>query len=47
MSQLRGYLEGVKALCEKHDALFLLDEVQTGVCRTGKWFCLYAQHRQA
>ena len=33
-----GYLEGVKALCEKHDALFLLDEVQTGVCRTGKWF---------
>jgi acetylornithine/N-succinyldiaminopimelate aminotransferase len=33
-----GYLKDIKALCQKHDALFLLDEVQTGVCRTGKWF---------
>lgn len=33
-----GYLEKVKALCEKHDALLVFDEVQTGFCRTGKWF---------
>lgn len=33
-----GYLEKVKALCQKHDALLVFDEVQTGFCRTGKWF---------
>ncbi len=32
------YLAKVKALCEKHDALLVLDEVQTGFCRSGKWF---------
>lgn len=31
-----GYLKGAKALCEKHNALFIADEVQTGVARTGK-----------
>ena len=33
-----GYLAKVKELCQKHDALLILDEVQTGVCRSGKWF---------
>ena len=33
-----GYLEKVKELCEKHDALLIFDEIQTGVCRTGYWF---------
>lgn len=32
------YLQAVRALCDKHDALLIFDEVQTGVARTGKWF---------
>ena len=32
------YLEKVRALCDKHGALLILDEIQTGVGRTGKMF---------
>ena len=31
-----GYLTKAKALCEKHNVLFVADEVQTGLGRTGK-----------
>ncbi|MCB9426254.1 MAG: ornithine--oxo-acid transaminase [Flavobacteriales bacterium] len=31
-----GYLAQAKALCEKHNVLFIADEVQTGIGRTGK-----------
>lgn len=31
-----GYLEAVKRLCEKYDALYIADEVQTGLMRTGE-----------
>lgn len=31
-----GYLREVKKICEKHDVLFIADEVQTGLGRTGK-----------
>jgi len=31
-----GYLAKAKALCEKHGVLFIADEVQTGIARTGK-----------
>ncbi|MFT3901810.1 MAG: ornithine--oxo-acid transaminase [Niabella sp.] len=31
-----GYLSKAKSLCEKHRALFIADEIQTGLCRTGK-----------
>ncbi|HSP82971.1 MAG TPA: ornithine--oxo-acid transaminase, partial [Gillisia sp.] len=31
-----GYLSRAKALCEKHNVLFIADEVQTGIARTGK-----------
>ncbi len=31
-----GFLKRAKALCEKHNALFIADEVQTGIARTGK-----------
>lgn len=31
-----GFLSGAKALCEKHNVLFLADEIQTGIARTGK-----------
>ena len=30
------YLPGVRALCDKYNVLFIADEVQTGLCRTGK-----------
>jgi len=33
-----GYLEGVRALCDEREALLIVDEVQTGLGRTGKWF---------
>lgn len=31
-----GYLAGVRKLCTKHNVLFIADEVQTGIARTGK-----------
>jgi acetylornithine/N-succinyldiaminopimelate aminotransferase len=34
----RGYLAKVRELCTRHGALMLLDEVQTGMGRTGAWF---------
>ncbi len=40
-----GYLEQVQAVCDQHDWLFMLDEVQTGNGRTGKYFAY--QHSQA
>ncbi len=33
------YLPNVRALCDEFGALFILDEVQTGMGRTGKMFC--------
>src|SRR3954471_14267892 len=33
-----GYLEAVRALCDEREALLLVDEVQTGLGRTGRWF---------
>ncbi len=37
-----AYLQNIRAFCDRHDYLLILDEIQTGVCRTGKWFA--AQH---
>lgn len=31
-----GYLAGVRKLCSKYNVLFIADEVQTGIARTGK-----------
>ncbi len=34
-----GYLKKVREICDKHDILLILDEIQTGFGRTGKTFC--------
>ena len=31
-----GYLKAAHELCKKHNVLFIADEIQTGLCRTGK-----------
>ena len=33
-----GYLEGVRAWCDAQNLLLILDEIQTGLGRTGTWF---------
>jgi len=41
-----GYLAKAKALCEKHNALFIADEVQTGIARTGKLLAVHHENVQ-
>src|SRR5499426_1269820 len=35
-----GYLEGLRALCDKHGILLIADEVMSGFGRTGAWFAI-------
>ncbi len=41
-----GYLAKAKELCEKHDVLFIADEVQTGIARTGKLLAVHHENVQ-
>jgi acetylornithine/N-succinyldiaminopimelate aminotransferase len=34
----RGFLPGLRKLADRYGALLIIDEVQTGIARTGKWF---------
>ncbi|MBT8508162.1 acetylornithine aminotransferase [Methanomicrobiaceae archaeon CYW5] len=34
----KGFLKGVRDICTDNESLLILDEVQTGIGRTGKWF---------
>ncbi|MDP2359769.1 MAG: ornithine--oxo-acid transaminase [bacterium] len=34
-----GYLKGVREICTSHQVLFIADEVQTGIARTGRLLC--------
>ena len=35
-----GYMQGVRALCDKYGILMICDEVMSGFGRTGKWFAI-------
>lgn len=35
-----GYLMGVRELCTRHQVLFIADEIQTGLARTGRWLAV-------
>src|SRR4051794_22425352 len=35
-----GYIQGVRALCDKYDILMVADEVMAGFGRTGRWFAI-------
>ena len=39
-----GYLETLRQICDAHGWLLMLDEVQTGVGRTGTWFAFQHTH---
>ena len=34
----KEYLQAIRRLCDQNEAIMILDEVQTGIGRTGKWF---------
>jgi len=38
------FIEGVRALCDKHNALMILDEIQCGMCRSGYMFAYQMYH---
>jgi ornithine--oxo-acid transaminase len=39
-----GYLAGVRKLCDAHEVLLILDEVQSGLGRAGDWFAFHHEH---
>lgn len=39
-----GYLQALREICDQNNWLLMVDEVQTGIGRTGKWFAF--QHEQ-
>ena len=39
-----GYLKALRAICDEHHCLLIFDEIQSGLCRTGRWYA--HQHEQ-
>jgi ornithine--oxo-acid transaminase len=42
-----GYLKTVAEICKKNNVLFIADEIQTGLCRTGKLFAAHHENVHA
>ncbi|MCB0102972.1 MAG: ornithine--oxo-acid transaminase [Anaerolineales bacterium] len=42
-----GYLKKVSEICKKNNVLFIADEIQTGLCRTGKLFAAHYENVHA
>lgn len=42
-----GYLKKVSEICKKNNVLFIADEIQTGLCRTGKLFAAHHENVHA
>ncbi|MBE2273389.1 MAG: ornithine--oxo-acid transaminase [Flavobacteriales bacterium] len=42
----KGFLKGASELCKKHNVLFIADEVQTGIARTGKLIACHHEEVQ-
>ena len=40
-----GYLAALRRLCDQHQWLLIFDEIQSGLCRTGRWYAY--QHENA
>ncbi len=38
------YLNGIRSLCDRHELLMMLDEIQTGIGRTGKFLAFQHNH---
>jgi len=34
----QDYLNGIREICDENNWLMMLDEIQTGMCRSGRWF---------
>jgi acetylornithine/N-succinyldiaminopimelate aminotransferase len=39
-----GYLESLRTICDENNCLLIFDEIQSGLCRTGRWYA--HQHEQ-
>ena len=39
-----GFLKAVRETCDRHALLMMLDEIQTGMGRTGRWFAFQHEH---
>lgn len=41
-----GYLKALRAICDEHHCLLIFDEIQSGLCRTGRWYAYQHEHVQ-
>ena len=40
MSAPPEFLQGLRQVCDQHGIILIIDEVQSGFCRTGNWFAI-------
>lgn len=39
----KGWLQGVRSLCDRHKVLLMVDEIQSGLGRCGDWLCCHQE----